>query len=160
MQINQKGIRTEIKDVKQRKPLYIKIYWQKYGPLSLPSYVVKSSVGKENVLMLSSLEPILGTTKDANCQKLGLHKLYHLTKGGTDIVEQRDPGNVCVHAWHCTGKFVESSFPGFKNQAKKCSCVGWSCTTAIAALKWWICSCCYSKKVYYVSKGSCWKRLI
>ena len=26
--------------------------------------------------MLSTLAPILGTTKDDNCHKLGLHKLY------------------------------------------------------------------------------------
>ena len=39
--------------------------------------------------MLSTLELILGTTKDDNCHKLGLYKLYDFTKGGTDIVDQR-----------------------------------------------------------------------
>ena len=39
--------------------------------------------------MLPTLEPILGTTKDDNCHKLGLYKLYDLAKGGTDIVDQR-----------------------------------------------------------------------
>ena len=89
VQINRKGIPTEIKDVKQREPLSSEIYWQKDGPLSLSSYVVKSSTGKKNVLMLSAPEPILGTTKDDNCHKLGLYKLHDFTKGGTDIVDQR-----------------------------------------------------------------------
>jgi len=89
MQVNRKGIPMEIKDVKQREPLSSEVYWQKDGPLSLSSYVVKSSTGKKNVLMLSTLEPILGTTKDDKCHKLGLYKLYDFTKGGTDIVDQR-----------------------------------------------------------------------
>ena len=89
MQINRKGIPTEIKDVKQREPLSREIYWQKDNPLSLSSYVVKSSTGKKYVFTLSTLEPILGTTKDDNCHKLGLYELYDFTKGGTDIVDQR-----------------------------------------------------------------------
>ncbi|XP_057296254.1 piggyBac transposable element-derived protein 1-like [Hydractinia symbiolongicarpus] len=89
MQINRKGIPIEMKDFKQREPLSSEVYWQKDGPLSLSSYVVKTSNGKKNVLMLSTLEPILGTTKDDNCHKLGLYKLYDFTKGGTDIVDQR-----------------------------------------------------------------------
>ena len=39
--------------------------------------------------MLSTLEPILGTTKNDNCHKLGLYKLYDFTKCGTDIADQR-----------------------------------------------------------------------
>ena len=89
MQINRKGIPTETKDVKQREPFSSEIYWQKDGPLSLSSYVVKSSTGKKNVFTLSTLEPILGTTKDDNCHKLGLYEPYDFTKGGTDIVDQR-----------------------------------------------------------------------
>ena len=38
--------------------------------------------------MLSTLEPILGTTKNDNCHKLGLYKLYHFTKCG-NIADQR-----------------------------------------------------------------------
>ena len=39
--------------------------------------------------MLSTLEPILGTTKNDNCHRLGLYKLYDFTKCGTDIADQR-----------------------------------------------------------------------
>ena len=46
MQINRKGIPTEIRDIKQREPLSSEIYCQKDGRLSLSSYVVKSSTGK------------------------------------------------------------------------------------------------------------------
>ena len=49
---------------------------------------MKSSTGKKNVLMFSTLEPILGTTKDDNCHKLELYKMYDFRKGGTDIVGQ------------------------------------------------------------------------
>ena len=50
---------------------------------------MKSSTRKKNVLMLSTLEPILGTTKYDDYHKLGLYKLYDFIKGGTDIVDQR-----------------------------------------------------------------------
>ena len=88
MQINRKRIPTEVKDVKQKEPLPSEIYWQKDGFLSLYSYAVKPSTEKK-VLMLSTPEPMLGTTKNDNCYKLGLYKLYDFTKGGTDIVDQR-----------------------------------------------------------------------
>ena len=88
MKINRKGIPTEIKDVKQREPLSSEIYGQKDGTLLLPSNVVKSSMVRKNVLMLYTLEQILGPTKDDNCHKLRLYRMYHFTKGGTDIVDQ------------------------------------------------------------------------
>jgi hypothetical protein len=90
MMMNRKGVPLEFKNFKHREHLSTQIYWQKDGPLSLSSYVVKTaSSGKKNVLILSTLDPILGTTKDDKCHKLGLYKLYDFTKGGTDIVDQR-----------------------------------------------------------------------
>lgn len=54
------------------------------------SYVVKNkSSGLRNVLMLSSVQPLLGVTKDDNKFKPAIYKLYDFTKGGTDIVDQR-----------------------------------------------------------------------
>ena len=55
---------------------------------NISSYVVKSSKGKKNVLLLSTLDPILGVTKDDEKQKTALYKLYE-GKGGTDIVDQK-----------------------------------------------------------------------
>ena len=49
----------------------------------------EASTGKNNVLIWSTLELILGTTKDGNWHKLGLYKLYDFTKGRTDIIVQR-----------------------------------------------------------------------
>ena len=53
------------------------------------SYTVKSkSKGKKNVLMLTTLRPLNGKTKDDGKQKPTLLNLYDFTKGGTDIVDQ------------------------------------------------------------------------
>jgi hypothetical protein len=87
MQINRKGVPAEMKDFKNRENLSSEVYWQKDGPLSLSSYAVETTTGK-NVLMLSTLKQILGTTKDDSRNKLALYKLYDFTKGGTDIVDQ------------------------------------------------------------------------
>ena len=58
--------------------------------LVLHSYVVKNkSSGLRNVLMLSSVQPLLGVTKDDNKFKPAIYKHYDFTKGGTDIVDQR-----------------------------------------------------------------------
>lgn len=89
MQANRKGVPDEMKNFKDREPLSSEIYWQKDGPLSMSSYVVKTTSTKKNVLMLSTLKPTLVTTKDDKRKKLGLYKLYDFTKGGTDIVDQR-----------------------------------------------------------------------
>lgn len=58
------------------------------------SYVVKTASGKKNVLMLTSLKPLLGTTIDDQKVKPAPYKLYDFTEGGTveggtDVVGQR-----------------------------------------------------------------------
>ena len=40
------------------------IYWDESANRNISSYVVKTSSGKRNILMLSTLRPCLGTTKD------------------------------------------------------------------------------------------------
>ena len=53
-------------------------------------YVVNTkSSGKRNVLVLSTLYPILGVTKDDGKCKPAIIKAYEYTKGGTDIVDQK-----------------------------------------------------------------------
>ena len=49
----------------------------------------KNFKGDKNVLLLSTVEPILGTTKDDEAHKPALYKLYDFSKGGTDIVDQK-----------------------------------------------------------------------
>ena len=57
--------------------------------LNVISYVVNTkSSGKRNVLVLSTLNPILGLTKDDGKSKPAIIKLYDFAKGGTDIVDQ------------------------------------------------------------------------
>lgn len=89
MQINRVGIPAEIKDVSQREPLSSEIYWEENGDLNISSYAVATSKGKKNVLILSTINPILGVTKDDEKKKPAIYKLYDFTKGGTDIVDQK-----------------------------------------------------------------------
>ena len=56
--------------------------------MSITSYVVPSSKGMKNVLVLSTMHPILGITKDDGKQKPVVFKLYDFTKGGTDQMDQ------------------------------------------------------------------------
>ena len=58
--------------------------------LVLHSYVVKTkSTGLRKVLLLYSMQPLLGTTKDDGKKKPAIYKLYNLTKGGTDVMDQQ-----------------------------------------------------------------------
>ena len=57
--------------------------------MNIYSYVVKTSSGKRNILMLSTFRPLLGTTKNDSKRKTALHKLYDFTKEGTDVVDQK-----------------------------------------------------------------------
>ena len=89
MQTNRVGIPPGIKDTTNRDTLSSEIYWQEDGNCNISSYVVKTSKGKKNVLVLSTIEPLLGTTNDDEKRKPALYKLYDFTKGGTDIVDQK-----------------------------------------------------------------------
>ena len=57
--------------------------------LNVTSYVANTkSSGKRNVLVLSTLNPILGLTKVDGKSKPAIINFYDFTKGGTDIVDQ------------------------------------------------------------------------
>ena len=88
-QANRVGIPPDLKKVDDRDLLSNKVFWQDNGKTNISSYVVKTSKGKKNVLMLSTIEPIIGTTIDDEKKKPALYKLYDFTKGGTDIVDQK-----------------------------------------------------------------------
>ena len=94
MQTNRKGIPDYLKDSKSKEPFHNEIYWLREGndtgPMSLSSYTVKTkSKGKKNVLMLSTMDIPLGTTKDDNNNKMALYKLYDFSMGGTDTIDYR-----------------------------------------------------------------------
>lgn len=87
---NRKGV-GEIKIMDERESQSTKVYWEKEkGLISMTSYVVNTkSSGKRNVLVLSTVNPILGVTKDDGKCKPAIIKFYDYTKGGTDIVDQK-----------------------------------------------------------------------
>ena len=88
MQLNRKGIPDEPKETKNRELLSSEIYWDQNTPLSISCNVAKTSKGKKNVILLSTVPPILGITKDDGKSKLGMYKVYDFTKGGTNIIDQ------------------------------------------------------------------------
>ena len=65
LQCNRKGVPIGIKAVKHREVLSIKIYREKENNvMTISLYVVKTSRGVKNVLILSNHGPILGVIKD------------------------------------------------------------------------------------------------
>ena len=85
---NRRGIR-DLKSLVNRESPSKKVYWDKDNTtLNVTSYVVNTkSSGKCNVLVFSTLSPILGLTKDDGKSKLEIIKLSDFTKGGTDVVD-------------------------------------------------------------------------
>ena len=106
---NRKGIPVEIKELANREPLTYECFWEaEENKLSLHSYVVNTkSSGKRNVLLLSTMQPILGTTKDDGKQKPAIYKLYDYTKGGTEVVDQR------MASYTCKAKSKRWTLPAF-----------------------------------------------
>ena len=90
LQHNRSGIPDEIKSTANREDLSIIVYWSDNNNLALSSYVVKTkSAGRKNVLLLSTIKPLMGCTKDDGKNKPAQYKLYDFTKGGTDECDQR-----------------------------------------------------------------------
>lgn len=86
---NRVGIPKEIKTIVGRENYSSEFYWEtKEGKLVLGSYVCKTSKGLKNVLLLTSMPPLMAVTKDDNKKKPAIYKLYDFTKGGTDVVDQ------------------------------------------------------------------------
>ena len=89
-QQNRVGIPEDLKKTNDRELLSTRQLWEKTkSDLVLTSYVVSSSKGKKNVLVLSTTKPLQGVTRDDGCRKPAVIKLYDFTKGGTDNVDQR-----------------------------------------------------------------------
>ena len=75
---NRRGIPDEIKIVTNREEFSQTIYFEEgKKDLALCSYHVKTkSKGKRNVLMLTTMRPMLGTTRDDGKKKPALYKFY------------------------------------------------------------------------------------
>ena len=77
LQSNRIGILAEIKEIKNREINLYKIYWKKDdGILNLHSYVEKTKrSGKRNDLLLSTVPPLLATTKMTTKQAIYLQTI-------------------------------------------------------------------------------------
>ena len=75
-------IPDEVTSCKNREQYSSRVYWEKErGDLVITSYVVPTSKGQKNVLVLSTVEPLQGVTKDDGKTKPSIMKLYDFHKG-------------------------------------------------------------------------------
>lgn len=91
LQKNRVGLPKEVVSLSNRETYSYELYWDfPAGILNLHSYaVVNKSKGSKNVLLLSTMDHILGTTKQDKGKRPAAIELYNFTKGGTDIFDQR-----------------------------------------------------------------------
>ena len=94
---NRKGLPKEFVKTVCRKEFSYEILWNADDVrITLHSCVVKTkSTGLRNVLLLSTLEPIIAVTQDDGKQKPQIYKVYDFTKGGTDMIDQRAQFYTC-----------------------------------------------------------------
>ena len=84
------GIPDKLKNTKCRENFSVTFYVEsKEKNRYITTYSEKTkSIGRKNVLMLSTMRPIPGITKDDVKSKSALMKFYDFTKGQTNIVVQ------------------------------------------------------------------------
>ena len=87
MQKNRAGLPNELVDAKNKDEHGYEVYWDAFNfVLNLHSYtVLNKSTGEKNVILLSTVEAILGTTKKYKDKRPATIELYNYSKGGTDI---------------------------------------------------------------------------
>ncbi|XP_057296194.1 uncharacterized protein LOC130625144 [Hydractinia symbiolongicarpus] len=90
-------VKNEVKDPKSRGEFQSTIHWEKEkGDIALCTYTIEGkSKGKKNVLVLSTMRPIMGITRDDEKHKPSIIKFYDFTKGGTDIIDQKISKHSC-----------------------------------------------------------------
>ena len=88
IQAKRRGIAVKIKQFDKREPLLYKCFWETVdNKVLLHSFAANTkSSGKRNVLLLTTMQPILGTTKDDGKKKPVVSKLYDYTKGHTNLM--------------------------------------------------------------------------
>jgi hypothetical protein len=83
---NRKGLPPHFKNPVGRKVGDYQVLWDMDSNINIHSEIVKKKSGQiHNVLVISTMYPILGLTKDN--QKPAIVNLYNVTMGGTDIVD-------------------------------------------------------------------------
>ena len=104
LQSNHLGLPDELKNPKDRDEFESTIHWEKDKVnIALCAYTTKSkSKGNKNVLVLSTLQPLLGVTKDDGKCKLAVIKFNDFTKGSTDVMDMKMAKYSCkalTHRW-------------------------------------------------------------
>ena len=104
LQSNRLGLPNELKNPKDRDEFQSTIHWEKdKGNIALCAYTTKlKSKGNKNVLVLSTMRPLLGVTKDDGKCKTAVIKFYNFTKGGTDVMDMKMAKYSCkalTHRW-------------------------------------------------------------
>ena len=98
MRVNSGGVPKEFKDTKTRaKNSYQVLFKKDKNYITLHSYVVQTKSKKEpkNIIMLSSMKSILGTSKeDRKKQKPAIIEFYNFTKGNINILHNHTKGGV------------------------------------------------------------------
>ena len=81
--MNRIGLPSDIKPLTGREEFDYQIRWEKeQGIISVHSYVVNTkSKEAKNVMLVSTIQPYLGVTKDNGKKKPSIYKLYDFTKG-------------------------------------------------------------------------------
>ena len=104
LQSNRLGLPDELKNPKDWDEFQSTIHWEKgKGNIALCAYTTKSkSKGNKNVLVLSTVRPLLGVTKDDGKCKPTVIKFYDFTKGDTDVMDIKVAKYSCkalTHRW-------------------------------------------------------------
>ena len=91
LQSNRRDIPIEVKYVAERERFSCQCFWESSeNRLVLYSYVFPTkSSGQRSVLLLSTVELILGVRLDDDKNKPAICKLYDFTKAGMDVMEHR-----------------------------------------------------------------------
>jgi hypothetical protein len=86
---NRRGIPAEFKEGAGRPEGDYMVAYDTDSQMSLHSFLDKKKKGKpNNVLLLTTLEPVMGRTIDDGRDKPPIYKLYDFTMGGTDRADQ------------------------------------------------------------------------
>lgn len=86
-----KKVTGETNSLDNREYLSTNVYWEKGdGNISVTSYIVNTKyAGKRNILVLSTMSPIVVVIKYNDKKKLSIIKLYEFIKSDTNIVGKR-----------------------------------------------------------------------
>ena len=84
MNSNQKGLPTELKEIKKREENSCMACKIDGGEIIINSYVVKIKSGMRNLLLLTTMEPDHYVTDDKK-KKPYMYRIYYFTKGDIDI---------------------------------------------------------------------------